>query len=119
MRQRRHCSEILITREYDLRKEMKMTEKKQIPAELLRFINGGTEEELAEMYEYIHRKFPEFDNFSREDAIAVALIAYLPIDKVELSNYGPADQENVFYTYDGRKIGTPEIMAMLKEKYGE
>ena len=33
-----------------------MTEKKQIPNELMRFINGGTEAELKEMYEYIHRK---------------------------------------------------------------
>ena len=96
-----------------------MTEKIKIPDELMRFITGGTEQELAEMYAYIHRKFPEFDNLPRDDAIATALIVYLPIGKAELSTYGPEDKENVFFTYDGRQIGTPEIMAMLREKYGD
>ncbi|MBE6129031.1 MAG: hypothetical protein E7185_07125 [Erysipelotrichaceae bacterium] len=96
-----------------------MAEKIQIPNELMQFINGGTEQELAEMYAYIHRKFPEFDNLPREDAIATALIVYLPIGRTELSNYGPEDKKNVFFTYDGQELGTPEIMAMLREKYGD
>ena len=96
-----------------------MTEKKQIPNELMRFINGGTEAELKEMYEYIHRKFPEFDNLPREDAIATAILVYMPIGRADLSNYGPEDKLNTFFTYDGQEIGTPEIMAMLREKYGD
>ena len=97
-----------------------MTEKKQIPNELLQFVNGGTEQELVEMYEYIHRKFPEFDNLPREDAIATALLVYLPmISRVQLSNFAPPETKNYFIMEDGTEIGVPAIMAMLKERYGD
>ena len=62
---------------------------------------------------------PEFDNLPREDAIATAILVYLPIGRADLSNYGPEDKLNTFFTYDGQEIGTPEIMAMLREKYGD
>ena len=96
-----------------------MNEKKQISNELLQFVNGGTEQELGEMYEYIHRKFPEFDNLPREDAIATALLVYLPINRAQLSNYAPPETKNYFIMEDGTEVGVPEVMVMLKERYGD
>ena len=96
-----------------------MEEQKMIPNELMQLISGGTEAELAELDEYVRRKFPEFNYLPREDAIATALIAYLHLSSAHLSNYAPPDHENVFILEDGRAVGNPEIMAMLKEKYGE
>ena len=96
-----------------------MEEKKRIPNELMQFISGGTEEELVELEKYVRRKFPEFDNLPREDAIATALLVYLPLQSAHLTNFAPPDRENVFILDDGRAVGNPEIMAMLKERYGE
>ena len=91
-----------------------MAEKKMIPNELMQFISGGTEEELVELEKYVRRKFPEFNNLPREDAIATALIAYVHLSSTHLSNYAPPDHENVFILEDGTAVGNPEIMAMLK-----
>ncbi|MBR4457277.1 MAG: hypothetical protein IKS32_13820 [Solobacterium sp.] len=95
-----------------------MSGEKVILDQVMKFVNGGTEQETKEMYSYIHRKFPEFDNLPREDAIATALIVYLPIDKVLFNTINP-EAENSFTTRDGRQIGHEQVMAMLREKYGD
>ena len=91
---------------------------KKIPDELIHFINGGTEQELAEMYAYVKRKFPEFSDLPRDDAIAMALFTSLPMDTLRLSTYDPSFK-NQFTLRDGRELNHKEVMALLKKEYGD
>ena len=92
--------------------------ERKIPDVLMQFIDGGTEQENAEMYEYIQRKFPEFAGLPRDFAIGAALLSYLPVGHVELSQYD-SSLKNKCVLKDGRAVGHAEMMAMLKEKYGD
>ena len=98
--------------------EMIMEKKKEIADERIQFTNGGTEQELEEMYAYVKRKFPEFSDLPRDDAISMALFSSLPIDTIRLSTYNPSFK-NQFVLRDGRELNHKQIMEMLKRQYGE